>query len=94
MALLGNVLDTVDGLLGSATGAIGGATAGVSGAADVSSPTLDLGALIQTAPSVELSTPGLAGLGGIEASVSAPTMIGVSADVGQLDAGGLLSGLV
>jgi hypothetical protein len=99
MALLGNVLDTVDGLLGTATGAlnsgagaIGGVTAGATGAADLSH-TLDVGAVIQTAPSVDLSTPDLLGLGGIDASVSAPTMIGVSAD-SNLDAGGLLNGLV
>ena len=106
MALLGNLLDTVDGLLGTVTGvlgtatgavsdgagAIGGVTAGATGAADLSH-TLDVGALIQTAPSVELSTPDLLGLGGIDASVSAPTMIGVAAD-SNLDAGGLLNGLV
>jgi hypothetical protein len=107
MALLGNLLDTVDGLLGTATGvvgtatgalsgatgAIGGATAGAGASADLSH-TLDLGAVVETSPSVELSTPDLLGLGGINASVSAPTMIGVSADVGHLDVGGLLHGLV
>ena len=99
MALLGNLLGTVDGLLDTATGAlnsgagaIGGVTAGATGAADLSH-TLDVGAVIQTAPSVDLSTPDLLGLGGIDASVSAPTMIGVSAD-SNLDAGGLLNGLV
>jgi hypothetical protein len=100
MALLGNLLGTVDGLLDTATGAlsggadaIGGATAGASGAADLSN-LLDLGAVVETSPSIDLSASGLAGTGGIEASVSAPTMIGVSADVGQLDVGGgLLAGL-
>ena len=97
-ALLGNLLGTVDGLLGTATGSLsGGASAGgsattsASGAVDLSH-TLDLGAV--TSPSVDLSTSGLAGTGGIHASVSAPTTIGVSADVGHLDAGGLLHGLV
>jgi len=96
MALLGNLLGTVDGLLGTATGAIsGGASAGggASGAVDLSH-TLDLGAVIETSPSIDLSTSGLAGTGGIDASVSAPTAIGVSADVGHLDVGGLLHGLV
>ena len=100
MALLGNLLDTVDGLLGTATGvlgtasgAVGGVTAGATGAADLSH-TLDLGALVETSPSVELSTPDLLGLvGGIDASISAPTLIGVSAD-SNLEAGGLLNGLV
>ena len=93
MALLGNLLGTVDGLLGTATGAIsGGASAGggASGAVDLSH-TLDLGAVIETSPSIDLST---SGIGGIDASVSAPTAIGVSADVGHLDVGGLLHGLV
>ena len=94
MALLGNLLGTVDGLLGTATGAIsGGASGGASGAVDLSH-TLDLGAVIETSPSVDLSTSGVAGIGGIDASVSAPTAIGVSADVGHLDVGGLLHGLV
>ena len=99
MALLGNMLGTVDGLLGTATGALsgsasagGGATAGASGAVDLSH-TLDLGAILETSPSIDLSIPDLAGLGGIDASVSAPTMIGASADVGHLDVGGLLHGL-
>jgi len=99
-ALLGNLLDTVDGLLGTATGALSGgasasgsASASASGTADLSD-TLDLGAVIGTSPSIDLSTSGLAGTGGIDASVSAPTMIGVSADVGHLDVGGLLHGLV
>jgi hypothetical protein len=99
-ALLGNLLGTVDGLLGTATGALSGgasaggsASAGASGAVDLSH-TLDLGAVIETSPSVDLSASGLAGTGGIDASVSAPTVIGVSADVGHLDAGGLLHGLV
>ncbi|MDE5454812.1 hypothetical protein GWE18_18575 [Bradyrhizobium sp. CSA112] len=92
-ALLGNVLGTVDGLLGTATGVLGGASGSASasagGTADLSN-TLDLGALIETSPSIDLS----AGLDGIDASVSAPTLVGASADVGQLDAGGLLNGLV
>jgi hypothetical protein len=99
MALLGNLLGTVDGLLGSATGAIsGGASAGgdVSAGANGTdmSHTLDLGALIETNPSVNVSTSGLAGTEGIDASVSAPTIVGATADVGHLDAGGLLQGLV
>ena len=100
MALLGNLLGTVDSLLGTATGAVSGgasgggsATGGTSGAVDLSH-TLDLGAVIETSPSIDLSTSGLAGTGGIDASVSAPTMIGVGADVGHLDVGGLLHGLV
>jgi hypothetical protein len=97
MALLGNLLGTVDGLLSTATGALsgvagaaGGATAGAGGTVDASH-LLDLGAMIETNPSVSLGT---AGLGGIDASVSAPTAVGVTADVGQLDVGGLLHGLV
>ena len=98
MALLGNLLGTVDGLLGSATGTLSGsASAGGGAAAGASatdtSHTLDLGAVIETSPSIDLSIPDLAGLGGIDASVSAPTMIGASADVGHLDLGGLLHGL-
>lgn len=99
MALLGNLLGTVDGLLGTATGLLsggstgGGATGGASGSVDMSH-TLDLGAVIETNPSVSLSADGLAGTGGIDASISAPTMIGVAADVGHLDVGGLLHGLV
>jgi hypothetical protein len=106
-ALLGNLLGTVDGLLGGVTGSLSGVTgpltgdasaggsasAGAAGTADLSH-TLDLGALIETSPSVDLSTPDLLGLGGIEASVSAPTAVGVTADVGHLDVGGLLHGLV
>jgi hypothetical protein len=95
-ALLGNLLGTVDGLLGTATGALSGgasvdgsASASASGTADLSH-TLDLGAVIETAPSIDLS----AGLSGIDASVSAPTLVGASADVGHLDVGGLLHGLV
>jgi hypothetical protein len=94
-ALLGNLLGTVDGLLGTATGVLGGG-ASASGSASASagstadlSHTLDLGALIETSPSIDLS----AGLDGIDASVSAPTLIGASADVGHLDVGGLLHGL-
>jgi hypothetical protein len=100
MALLGNLLGTVDGLLGTATGALSGSAdaggsvaAGASGSADLSH-TLDLGALIETNPSVDISASGLAGTGGVEASISAPTAIGLSADVGHLDVGGLLHGLV
>ncbi|MEK9279997.1 MULTISPECIES: hypothetical protein [unclassified Bradyrhizobium] len=96
MALLGNLLGTVDGLLGTATGSVdagGSATAGASGAVDLSH-TLDLGALIETNPSIDVSASGLAGTGGIEASISAPTAVGLSADVGHLDVGGLLHGLV
>jgi hypothetical protein len=93
-ALLGNLLGTVDGLLGTATGVLGDASASGSasasagGTADLSH-TLDLGAVIETNPSIDLS----AGLDGIDASVSAPTLIGASADVGHLDVGGLLHGL-
>jgi hypothetical protein len=93
-ALLGNLLGTVDGLLGTATGVLGGAgasgtaSAGASATADLSH-TLDLGAVIETSPSIDLS----AGLSGVDASVSAPTLIGASADVGHLDVGGLLHGL-
>jgi hypothetical protein len=87
MPLLGNLPDTIDGLLGSATG---GASADTSGALDVSqSPTLGLDALVETSPTVALGVSDLVGL-----SVSAPTAVGVSADVGQLDVGGLLNGLV
>jgi hypothetical protein len=93
-ALLGNLPGTVDGLLGTATGVLGGGasasgSASASGTADLSHA-LDLGALIETSPSIDLS----AGLSGIDASVSAPTLIGASADVGHLDVGGLLHGLV
>ncbi|MGQ0685969.1 hypothetical protein [Bradyrhizobium sp.] len=93
MALLGNLLGTVDGLLGTATGVLDetstgvGATTSTEASADLSH-TLDLGAAVATEPSVELSALG------IDASVSAPTMVGLSADVGQLDANGLLHGLV
>lgn len=100
MALLGNLLGTADGLLGTATGSLasgagtaGSATASTSGAVDLSH-TLDLGAVVETNPSIGLHASGLAGTGGIDASVSAPTMVGVSADVGHLDVGGLLHGLV
>lgn len=98
MALLGNLLGTVDGLLGSATGALsGGASAGGGVSAGVSgtdtSQLLDVGALIETNPSVSLSASDLTGTGSIDASVSAPTMIGATADVGHLDVGGLLQGL-
>jgi hypothetical protein len=95
MALLGSLLGTVDGLLGSATGSLtggasGSASAGASGTVDLSH-TLDLGAVVETAPNVSL---GLGGADGVNASVSLPTMIGASADVGHLDVGGLLHGLV
>lgn len=95
-ALLGNLLGTVDGLLGTATGVLGGASADASGSASASasgtadlSNVLDLGAVVETNPSIDLS----AGLNGVDASVSAPTLIGASADVGHLDVGGLLHGL-
>lgn len=95
MALLGNLLGTVDGLLGTATGALSGGadaggsvTAGASSSVDLSH-TLDVGALIETNPSIDVSAPGLA-----DASISAPTAVGLSADVGHLDVGGLLHGLV
>lgn len=89
MALLGNLLGTVDGLLGTATGAVsGGASASAGGAVDLSH-TLGLGTVVETAPSIDL---GVAGI--VDASVSAPTVVGLSADVGHLDAGGLLHGLV
>jgi hypothetical protein len=99
MALLGNLLGTVDGLLGTATGVLGETGVGsstetsASASADLSN-TLDLGAIVSTSPSIELSSPDLAGIGGLDASVSAPTTIGVAADVGHLDANGLLHGLV
>ncbi|MGY4289740.1 hypothetical protein ACVWXO_009006 [Bradyrhizobium sp. LM2.7] len=92
MALLGNLLGTVDGLLGSTTEAVSGsagAGGSASGTADLSH-TLDLGALVETNPSIDLS----AGTAGLDASVSAPTAVGLTADVGHLDAGGLLHGLV
>lgn len=99
MALLGNLLGTVDGLLGTATGTLSGsADAGGSVTAGASSVdlshTLDVGALIETNPSIDVSASGLAGTGGIDASISAPTAVGLSADVGHLDVGGLLHGLV
>ncbi|WGD49071.1 hypothetical protein QA641_25905 [Bradyrhizobium sp. CB1650] len=96
MALLGNLLGTVDGLLGTATGSAdagGSATAGAGGTVDLSH-TLDVGALVETNPSIDVSASGLAGTGGIEAAISAPTAVGLSADVGHLDVGGLLHGLV
>ncbi|HLZ06707.1 MAG TPA: hypothetical protein VKR55_31750 [Bradyrhizobium sp.] len=96
MALLGNLLGTVDGLLGAGTGllsggasASGSATAGASGTVDLSH-TLDLGAVVETAPSVHLGL----GTAGVDASVGLPTMVGAAADVGHLDLGGLLNGLV
>jgi hypothetical protein len=89
-ALLGNLLGTVDGLLGGLTGSLSGDAsadgASASATADLSH-TLDLGAVIETNPSLDLS----AGLDGVDASVSAPTLVGASADVG--DVGGLLHGL-
>jgi hypothetical protein len=93
-ALLGNLLGTVDGLLGGLTGSLSGdASADANTSADVSadlSNTLDLGAVIETSPSIDFG----AGLDGIDASVSAPTLVGANADVGHLDVGGLLNGLV
>ena len=93
-ALLGNLLGTVDGLLGGVTGTLSGgadtgASASASGSVDLSH-TLDLGAVIETNPSIDLG----AGLSGVDASVSAPTLIGATADVGHHDVGGLLHGLV
>jgi hypothetical protein len=90
--LLGNLLGTVDGLLGGLTGPLtGGATADASASGSVDlSHTLDLGAVIEASPSLDLS----AGLSGVDASFSAPTLVGASADVGHLDVGGLLHGLV
>jgi hypothetical protein len=94
MALLGNLPATIDGLLDTATGPLtGGATADVAGAADVSN-TLDLGAVIETSPSIAIGASDLAGTGDIGVAVSAPTAIGATADVGHLDVGGLLNGLV
>jgi hypothetical protein len=91
-ALTGNLLDTVDGLLSGLTGSLSGdasANTSASASADLSN-TLDAGAVIETSPSIDLS----AGLDGIDASVSAPTFAGANADVGHLDVGGLLNGLV
>jgi hypothetical protein len=94
MALLGNLPDTIDGLLGTATGSTsGGATADAGGAVSVSD-TLNLGAAVETSPTIGLGVSDLAGLGDIGVSVSAPTAVGVNADVGHLDVGGLLNGLV
>jgi hypothetical protein len=94
MALLGNLPATIDGLLGTATDPLtSGGSADVGGAVGVSN-TLDLDALIETSPSIAVGASGLAGTGDIGVSVSAPTAVGVSADVGQLDVGGLLNGLV
>lgn len=94
MALLGNLLGTVDGLLDTATGALGNTSVGgstetsASASADLSN-TLDLGAIVSTSPSIDLSAAGL-----VDASVSAPTTVGVAADVGHLDVNGMLQGLV
>lgn len=90
MPLLGNLPGTIDGLLGTATG---GATMNTSGAVDVSD-TLNLDAAVATNPTIGVGVSELAGTGDIGVSVSAPTAVGVSADVGHLDVGGLLNGLV
>lgn len=90
MALLGNLLGTVDGLLGTAGSAVGSATGSGSATASTdTSHTLDLGGLVETSPSVGVNALGLA-----DVSVSAPTAVGVTADVGHLDLGGLLHGLL
>jgi hypothetical protein len=109
MALVGNLLGTVDGVLGTVEGLLGGVTGslngttgsvgGLLGGAAATTNTLDLdpthvGTVIETNPSLSLSTPDIAGTGGLDLSVSAPTMVGVTADVGHLDVGGLLHGLV
>ncbi len=83
MALLGNLLGTVDGLLGGAAGSATG-SGSVSASTDTSH-TLDLGALVETSPSVGVNALGLA-----DVSVSAPTAVGVTADVGHLVPRGLL----
>jgi hypothetical protein len=91
-ALLGNLLGTVDGLLGGLTGSLSGDAStdtSANASADLSH-TLDLGTVIETSPSIDLGV----GLDGVDASVSAPTLIGANADVGHLDVGGLLHGLV
>jgi hypothetical protein len=90
MAILGSLLGTVDGLLGAAGGAAGSATGstGASTSTDTSH-TLDLGALIEANPSVDANAPGPA-----DVSVSAPTAVGVTADVGHLDLSGILHGLL
>ena len=86
-ALLGNLLGTVDGLLGGLTGSLSGDASASAGASADVAHTLDLGAVIETSPSIDLGV----GLDGVDASVSAPTLVGASADVG--DVGGLLHGL-
>ena len=83
MALLGNLLGTVDGLLGGAAGSARGS------ARTDTSHTLDLGGLVETSPSVGVNALGLA-----DVSVSAPTAVGVTADVGHLNLSGLLHGLL
>jgi hypothetical protein len=90
MAILGSLLGTVDGLLGAAGGAAGSATGSTgAGTSTDTSHTLDLGALIESSPSVGANAPGVA-----DVSVSAPTAVGVSADDGHLDLGSLLHGLL
>lgn len=96
---LGNLLGTVDGLLGTVDGLLGGVTGSASagagasaGASASASNLLDVGALVETSPAINVGTTG--GLGGVDASVTAPTAVGVTADVGHLDVGGLLHGLV
>ena len=81
MALLGNLLGTVDGLLGTATGALSGgadaggsATAGASGSVDLSH-TLDVGALIETNPSIDVSASGLAAYAFKSGPVSSPAIL-------------------
>jgi hypothetical protein len=90
MALLGRLLGTVDGLLGTAGSAAGSATGSGSATASTdTSHTLDLGGPVETSPSV-----GVNALGQADVSVSAPTAVGVTADVGHVDLGGLLHGLL
>jgi hypothetical protein len=87
MGLLGSLLGTVDGLLGGAAGSATG-----SGSATTStdtSHTLDLGSLVESSPSGGVNAQDPA-----DASVSAPTAVGVTADVGHVDLGGLLHGLL
>jgi hypothetical protein len=93
--LLGTVdglLGTVDGLLGGVTGGAGASTSGGDSATASASNLLDLGAVVETSPAIHIGTDG--GLDGADVSVGAPTMAGLTADVGNLDVGGLLHGLV
>jgi hypothetical protein len=98
---LGNLLGTVDGLLGSVEGLLGGVTGGATGGASASasgdagvsasaSNLLDVGALVETSPSIHVGT---GDAGGADLSVAAPTAVGLTADVGHLDVGGLLHGI-